>query len=292
MRELEISAPAKVNLFLRVLRRREDGYHDLVSVMQKLSLADRLQISLKGRGIRLDCPGSPLPEDASNLAFKAAALFYERTGIAPGLRLTLHKRIPLAAGLGGGSSDAAAVLRGANLLHGQPLKEAELLALGAALGADVPFFVADGSTALATGTGTELAPIEGPRGYQLLLVNPGLPVSTAWVYSNLGLTTSDDPYKLRGYSSWKEHAAAVLAQGFSPEAEGGLYNDLEAVTIARYPVIGAIKERLLGAGAASALMSGSGATVFGVFHDPVLAEQAHETCQRLYAEVFLTSPAD
>ena len=289
--ECEISAPAKVNLFLAVLGKRADGYHDIVSVMQKVDLADRLHLRLQGPGISLRCPGATVPEDSSNLAWKAAGLFFEQTGMQPGVRITLHKKIPVAAGLGGGSSDAAAVLLGLNSLCAAGLQEKTLLAMAARLGADVPFFVAEAKTALATGTGTELLPMPGPKGYWLLLVNPGLPVSTRWVYENLLLTSDTNPYKLSGYSHLPEYAASLLGAVFAGEGAGkGLFNDLEAVTVSKYPVIGTIKEGLLRDGAFAALMSGSGSTVFGMFRQRETAEASYVRFCQLYQDVFLVSP--
>jgi len=289
--ELEVLAPAKVNLFLSVLGKRADGYHDVVSVMQKLDLADRLHIRLEGTGISLHCPSSTIPEDSRNLAWKAARLFFDQTGIKDGVRITLHKKIPVAAGLGGGSSDAAAVLVGLNSLCSTGLDTEILLNMAARLGADVPFFVADMKTALATGTGTKLHAIDGPEGYWLLLVNPGLEVSTRWVYENLILTSGDNPYKLSGYSYLSEYAASLLEAGFNRgSSEHGLFNDLETVTVAKHPLISTIKEQLLADGAFAALMSGSGPTVFGLFRQRDLAEKSCHAFSQLYRDVFLAAP--
>jgi len=289
--ELEILAPAKVNLFLAVLGKRLDGYHDVVSVMQKLDLADRLYLRRAGPGISLQCSSTTVPEDSRNLAWQAARLFFDQTVIKDDVRITLHKKIPVAAGLGGGSSDAAAVLLGLNSLFSAGLSEEILLAMAARLGADVPFFVADMKTALATGTGTELRSIDGPEGYWVVLVNPGLAVSTRWVYDNLLLTSDCNPYKLSGYSYLPEYAASLLDAVFHQGSSGpGLFNDLEAVTIGKYPVIRTIKEQLLGNGAFAALMSGSGSTVFGLFRQLDLAEDSCNRFRQRYQDVFLVAP--
>ena len=284
-------APAKVNLILSVLGKRADGYHDIVSVMQKIDLADRVHLRLHGSGLCLRCPSSTLPEDSDNLVWKAARLFFEQTGGADTVQITLHKKIPVAAGLGGGSSDAAAVLLGLNTLCAAGLEEDALLAMAARLGADVPFFVTGMNTALATGTGTDLQPIAGAEGYWLVLVNPGISVSTRWVYENLILTSDDNPYKLSGYSHVTEYAASLMEAAFCGEnSDHPLFNDLERVTVGRHPVIGAIKGQLLKDGAFAALMSGSGPTVFGLFRQRELAANSCRQFRQLYEDVFLVSP--
>lgn len=289
--ELEILAPAKVNLFLAVLGRRADGFHDIVSVMQKLDLADRIHLRRVGSGISLTCPSSSLPADSKNLAWQAARLFFDHIGIMGGVQIALHKGIPVAAGLGGGSSDAAAVLLGLNRLFDAGLGHSVLLSMAARLGADVPFFVADMNTALATGIGIELRPMTAPRGYWLVLVNPGLAVSTRWAYENLILTTDDNPFKLRGYSQLPEYAASLLEEVFERRSSSPrLFNDLEVVTIAHYPVLCGIKQQLSEDGAFAALMSGSGPTVFGVFSRHDLAEISYNKFRQHYPDTFLVTP--
>ncbi len=289
--ELEVLAPAKVNLFLSVLGKRADGYHDIVSVMLKLNFFDRLHLRLEGSGITLRCPSSNLPEDSANLVWKAARLFFDHTGIKDNVQITLHKEIPVAAGLGGGSSDAAAVLLGLNRLCSAGVGEEVLLAMAARLGADVPFFVTDMKMALATGTGTELQSIGGPQGYWLVLVNPGVKVSTRWVYENLMLTSDDNLYKLSGSFHLAEYATSLLAEVFGRRgSEQRFCNDLETVTIGRHPVIGSIKELLINDGACAALMSGSGPTVFGIFGRFDLAEASCNRFRQQYRDVFLVTP--
>ncbi len=289
--ELDVLAPAKVNLFLSVLGKRPDGLHDLVSVMQKIDLVDRIHLRRQGTGISLCCPSSNLPEDSRNLAWKAARLFFDQTALDDSVEITLYKEIPVAAGLGGGSSDAAAVLLGLNALYSAGLGEEALRAMAAGLGADVPFFVTGMNTALATGTGTELQPIPGAEGYWLVLVNPGISVSTRWVYENLLLTSEDNPFRLSGYSHVTEYALSLLAEAFAREnSRHPLFNDLERVTVARHPVIGTIKGQLLTDGAIAALMSGSGPTVFGIFRQFELAEKSCDNFRQLYEGVFLVSP--
>ncbi|MCX5891772.1 MAG: 4-(cytidine 5'-diphospho)-2-C-methyl-D-erythritol kinase, partial [Deltaproteobacteria bacterium] len=181
--------PAKVNLYLRVLGRRADGYHDLVTVMQPLSLADELTVTPGGEAIRFTCDHPDL-QGPENLVYRAALGFQEAAGVKVAAHFELRKRIPVAAGLGGGSSDAAGALKALNHLYGSPLAEAQLQVLAAGLGADVPFFLGKGP-AVGRGTGTELTPMALPP-YNYLLLNPGVPLSTRWVYENLDLSRLTD----------------------------------------------------------------------------------------------------
>ncbi len=259
MTSLTLSCPAKVNLYLKVVGRRPDGYHDLVTVMQPLSLADELVLTLGGAGITLDCNHPDLPLDEDNLAVRAAVMFQEATFQKFGLHIRLTKNIPLAAGLGGGSSNAAGVLRGLNILQGKPLDDIRLQQLARRLGADVPFFLLDGS-ALGRGIGDLLTPITLPAGW-FVLVNPGFPVSTAWVYAGLRppFLSPDD---------------TLLARLVQEPPSAWLHNDLEAVTLTRYPELADLKQALWQEGAAGALMSGSGPTIFGLFTDKDTAVRA------------------
>lgn len=292
MHELEIDAPAKINLFLAILEKRPDGYHNICSVMQKIDLVDQLHLSREGEGISLFCPSSTLPADNSNLAWKAAKIFFDYTGIAGNVRITLHKMIPVAAGLGGGSSDAAAVLVGLNKLYGNRLDSEALQSLAAQLGADVPFFIKKESTALATGTGTELKSFSGPTGYWLVLVNPGFSVSTRWVYENLILTTGNKFYNLGGsLLSIIDDCTSLLNSVFTDSnTSQKLFNDLESVTITKFPEIQQIKDTFMNRGAMATLMSGSGPTVFGIFKDYELAQKSFASFKELYSDVFLVNP--
>ena len=283
---LVVEAPAKINLYLKIVARRPDGYHEIDSLMQKLALVDVLRICRGEKGIHLSCPGSDLPADEGNLAFRAARFFFDHTGLDADADIVLEKKIPVAAGLGGGSSDAAAVLKGLNRLYQTGLKEAELAALASPLGADVPFFVREFTAAHATGIGDRLQEAEPLSDCQVVLVNPGFPVSTRWVYGNLALTSGGNPYILaRG----RETETDCVAKSHDLSAE--FDNDLEAVTIKRYPVIDDIKPELRQTGADRVLMSGSGPTVFGLFYDPESAARAYGALSRRYAEnVYLTTP--
>jgi 4-diphosphocytidyl-2-C-methyl-D-erythritol kinase len=260
-------SPAKVNLILKVLRRREDGYHDIASLMQKVSLADEMQFAPLRDGIEISCPGSDLPTDEGNLVVRAARTLFAEAGFAGGVRITLRKRIPTAAGLGGGSSNAATTLTVLNDLFRFGFDRERLIRIGARLGADVPFFIY-GSTAWAFGIGDLLEPAVIPEMW-LVLVNPGFEVPTKWVYQSLNLPLTKTPlkYSIPSFSGIRDLASA-------------LSNDLEKVTVARYPVLEELKGFLLRQGAIGSLMSGSGPTVFGLFEkeqDAIKAEGALRT---------------
>jgi 4-diphosphocytidyl-2-C-methyl-D-erythritol kinase len=287
-----IAAPAKINLFLQVTGRRPDGYHELVSLMQKLRLADTLVVQLIDGGVSLTCSDPDLPVDESNLAWRAAHHFFRETGCRCGATISLEKKIPVAAGLGGGSSDAASVLLALNHLCDSCLTEDELADLGFPLGADVPFFVRAAPAALARGIGERLTPAHCLHPGPVLLVNPGFPVSTKWAYENLALTSEGNPYILAPDSAYLNNG--YFGSGsIDIEAAGVSFfvNDLESVTIARYPEIGRIKESLLAFGARVALMSGSGPTVFGLFVQEHEAQAAFRHFRAIYSDsVFLTEP--
>lgn len=249
------SSPAKVNLHLRVLRRREDGYHDILSLMQRISLSDEMTFAPRAGGILLRCPDSALPNDEGNIIYRAAVAFYARTGIPPGIEIAIRKRIPIAAGLGGGSSNAATTLMALNELSDHPLTREELMQTGAGLGADVPFFLF-GNAAWASGIGDRLVEAPPLPPLWFVLLNPGFAVSTKMVYRelNLGLTNGSINYSIPRFYT-------------VDDVIGGLTNDLEKVTLRQHPVLGHFKTLLLENGARGALMSGSGPTVFGLFAD-------------------------
>lgn len=243
---------AKVNLHLRVLGRRPDGYHEIATLMQKITLCDEMRFEPGGRGIVLRCPGTDLPEDGGNIVRRAADALFARAGRSLDAAVTIRKRIPVAAGLGGGSSNAAVTLEALNELMGNPLKPEHLLDLASRLGADVPFFLG-GGTAWAFGIGERLVPENLPP-FWLVLVNPGYEVSTKAVYEGLkmGLTNGGIQYKIPRLET-------------VPRIVRHLRNDLETVTMRLHPDLSEIKEQLKAAGAMGALMSGSGPTVFGIF---------------------------
>jgi 4-diphosphocytidyl-2-C-methyl-D-erythritol kinase len=260
---LTTKAPAKLNIRLKITGQRPDGYHELVSIMVPVTLFDEIRISPAAEGIHLVTVGNPVPADETNLVFRAAEAFLSRLGIRRGLSIELSKRIPVAAGLGGGSSDAAATLVTLNQIFFHPLSQPELVDMAVRLGSDVPFFLKAGPC-LATSIGEVLEPLNGWPPWWYVIVAPPFAVSTAWAYGH---------FRLKLTSSEPEYILNTLKNGrFEPRDL--LENDLEAVTVKRFPVIETIKEQLMAAGAEGALMTGSGPCVFGVFQSEAEASSA------------------
>jgi 4-diphosphocytidyl-2-C-methyl-D-erythritol kinase len=265
MSSLSLLAPAKINLFLLINGCRPDGYHLIFTMFQKVSLWDKIELSVsqgEKRRIYLECPDSKLISGPDNLAYQAAELFLEKADLDLAVKILLRKRIPIGGGLGGGSSDAASVLKGLNELAGFPFNGAYLHFLGCSLGADVPFFLLEAPAAVGRGIGTELEIVNAPHRWYVL-VYPGFSISTQWTYKNYVLTGQDedtifDADEAIRTAMWR--------------------NDLEQVIIARYPEIGRIKAKLTALGAEAALMSGSGSTVLGSF---LSQEEGHRAASSL-----------
>jgi len=268
---MKILSPAKVNLFLKITGKRIDGYHDLMTLMCCIGLYDTVTLSVGSAKITISCNHPLVPEDKSNLAYVAAHLFLKTLHKNEGVNIIIQKQIPVAAGLGGGSSNAAAVLLGLNRHYGNPFSMQDLMAMGLSIGADVPFFIFQ-SPAIATGIGEKLQAYPGLENMWILLVSPGFSVSTAEVYKklNLGLTKGEK----------KPKRFLLNNQHFDPRWH--LFNDLESVTASKYPVINTVKKALLSHGALGALMSGSGPTVFGLFSDSDRASQANHALYHAY----------
>ena len=270
LKKISLRAPAKINLFLKITGRRQDGYHNLETYIQKIALYDQLDLEVTAQsGIQLSCPGSTLPGDEKNIAFQAADLFFRRLGSKidfSGISIRLYKQIPVAAGLGGGSSDAAGVLLGMNVLSGGHCTVEELAEMGLALGADVPLFVYEKYAAVwARGVGEIISEARPVSEFKVLLVNPGISVSTKWAYETFALTSCKKNFSLS--NSKKEQKKCnrqfICSDGrFRP---GRMLNDLEKVTEDKYRVITEIKQKMLDYQATGAMMSGSGPTVFGLF---------------------------
>jgi len=271
---IELPCPAKVNLRLEVFRRRADGYHEIRTIVQRISLSDTLRISLReSDGISLISDSPRLPVGEGNLAYRAASSLLEETKANVGIELTIRKEIPISSGLGGGSSNAASTLMGLNRILRLNLSKKRLMEIGARIGADIPFFILE-KTAIATGIGEKLQPLEIRPSVWFLLVNPGWEVSTKWAYEGLNFELTKQPFhiKLPPFFNDIGQVARVL------------HNDLESVTIAAYPEIQGIKGELLSHGAEGSLMTGSGPTVFGIFSHKGRAKSAYRELSAQYAE--------
>jgi 4-diphosphocytidyl-2-C-methyl-D-erythritol kinase len=262
------ASPAKVNLYLRVLRRRKDGYHDILSLMQRISLCDEMTFTPSAGGIAIRCPDSALPEDERNIVYRAAASFFSRIVAPPGIEITIRKKIPIAAGLGGGSSNAATTLMTLNELSGHPFAREELLEMGSKLGADVPFFIF-GNTAWVSGIGDRMVEAAPLPPLWFVLINPGFEISTKSVYQGLNLRLTN---RRINYSIPRFYTEGDVIRS--------LTNDLENVTLRLHPVLEQIKSLLLASGAGGALMSGSGPTVFGVFGDEESSFRAEKSLKQ------------
>ncbi len=267
-----MSSPAKINLHLRIVGRRPDGYHELETVMLPLDFGDEITLQLLDDGLVLECDNPSLPTDDSNLALRAAKRLAEQCGEKRGAKISLTKRTPLAAGLGGGSSNAAAVLLGLRQLWTLKVDDSMIHQLAASLGSDINFFLARGA-ALCRGRGEQVEAVPCELSASVLLVNPGFGISTKWAYENwrkavplgAGLTASLPEVG---------RLLRALAKDDLAEVSRCLFNSLEAPSIRKFPVLGLIKEAMRGNGASGALMTGSGATVFGLFTDARAAEQS------------------
>lgn len=266
MESIHVKAYAKINLGLDVLSRRPDGYHEVKMIMQTIRLFDKLTIKKTHTpGISVKSNLSYLPGDENNLVWRAASLFFKTAGLLPSIHVDLEKHIPVAAGMAGGSSDAAAALAGLNELYRTGFSLATLQDLGLQIGADVPYCLLQG-TALSEGIGERLTPLPPAPAACCLIVKPPVSVSTRYVYEHLDLASAGHP----------DIDAALLAlrQNDLSGLCTALGNSLESVTIPKHPEIAAIKEKMLRLGALGSLMSGSGPTVFGLFDNKKTAERA------------------
>jgi 4-diphosphocytidyl-2-C-methyl-D-erythritol kinase len=263
MNELVIPSPAKINLFLKVVGKRPDGYHDIITLLCRIGLFDTIALAFHQSAISVECAHPRVPEDKTNLAHRAATLFFEAVSRKEGVAIFIDKVIPVAAGLGGGSGNAAAVLMGLNQHYGFPLAKENLMDIALKVGADVPFFLLRHS-AIARGIGDRLEAYDALPPLFVVLVRPTFEVSTAWVYKNLnlGLTNCEKSFKYRYFED-----------DFS-KVKDLLCNDLEQVTTRKFPDIKIIKRTLIDLGAETALMSGSGPSVFGLFADGHQAAKA------------------
>lgn len=282
--DISLKALAKINLGLDVVRRREDGYHEVRMIMQTIQLYDRLDIKrTQEPGIQIQTNLSFLPVNENNLIYKAAKLLMDEFSITDGVSVKLDKRIPVAAGMAGGSTDAAAMLIGVNRLFSLGLTKRQLMERGVQIGADVPYCIMRG-TALAEGIGEALSPLPPMVKCPVLIAKPAISVSTKFVYQNLKLDdTTIHPDIDRLIDDIKAKNLYDIAAHMG--------NVLETVTIPNYPVIDEIKKHMLSNGAVGAMMSGSGPTVFGLFDDEDTAKKAYKAMRssHLARQVYLTS---
>jgi 4-diphosphocytidyl-2-C-methyl-D-erythritol kinase len=265
---IHLESPAKVNLRLEILKKREDGYHELRTILQKINLHDLLHFSLKKeRGISIKTNHPNLPVGKRNLVYQAVQSILKKSDYKGGVLIEIEKRIPLGAGLGGGSSNAATTLKAMNQLLKINLPKKELMAMGLEIGADVPFFFLEGA-AIASGIGERLKKIELP-GLWFVLIYPNFEVSTRWAYQNFILTKRRFHFNLHGLLRTPKEISNLL------------WNDLEEVVSRECPQIGVMKKMLYSAGALGALMTGSGPTVFGVFSEEGGASEAYKKVKKM-----------
>lgn len=280
MNKLTIECRGKINLAIDVTGVRENGYHDVEMILQEVALADRLTLELRSDGkisVTSDLPALPVNED--NLAWRAAESFFRRLGRNEGVNIHIEKRIPVGAGMAGGSADAAGVLKGLNAMFGQPFTREKLMEMGIGLGADVPFCVL-GGCALAQGVGEILTPLPMPPALKCVIAKPEPMVSTRWVYENLDYTKKTENLNVLA-------VAEGIRNGDLSAVCRNAANILENVTIPAYPVVGWLKQGLAEAGAVLTLMSGSGSAVFGLFRNSEEAEHGAEQARQFADSVFV-----
>jgi 4-diphosphocytidyl-2-C-methyl-D-erythritol kinase len=285
---LEKASFCKVNLLLNILGKRADGFHDLETVLQPVDLCDRLTFQRNREGIDLTCSDSRLPVNSKNLVFRAARAFLDAAAIpsTEGVRIHLQKQIPLAAGLGGGSGNAAATLLAMNELFDHPLPPSRLTELAASLGSDVPFFLQT-RPALALGRGEKITPLDffpTLRELRLLLVYPGFGVSTPWAYQQL----THFPAALRGAPGRAGRLISLLQSDLAAAA-GQFYNSLEAPALHKYPLLSLFQDFFRENGALATLMSGSGSTTFALAKDQAAAETLLENLKAKFGATLWTA---
>lgn len=280
MKRIELDAYAKINLSLDVLKKRKDGYHEVEMIMQQIGLKDKIILEKIDTGIELTCNDKRVPTDSTNLVYKAYNLLKERYSINEGIKIHIEKNIPIAAGLAGGSSDAAQTLIGLNELWNLGLSKEELMEIGLEIGADIPYCIM-GSTALSCGIGEKLTKLQNFKGKIILLAKPDIDVSTAYVYGNL------DIENIKNHPMTKDLIHSITIDDVKFLA-GNMKNVLENVTIKKYSIIEKIKKQMMDYGALGSLMSGSGPTVFAIFDDYKKAEKCKELLEQNIDEVYLT----
>lgn len=276
---IKLRAFAKINLSLDVLGTLDNGYHEVKMVMQTVSLFDNVELTKTDSGISMECSARFLPTNSDNLAYRAAEAFFAETGIKGGVKIYLKKHIPIGAGLAGGSSNAAAVLKGLNKLYDARLSTRKLCEIGTRLGADVPYCII-GGTRLAEGIGEKLSPLPRLPFCHIVLVKPAFSISTKWAYANIDACENlvHPP---------TDKLIEALEKGDLRSVCENMGNVLEDVSIAHYPILQNVKRELLELGAIGSQMSGSGPTVFGIFEDEEKARNAKEILWKKYKTVYV-----
>ena len=266
-KKMKFKTPAKINLGLHIHKKRDDGFHELETLFQMVALFDEMELEETEGNIELFCDTPGIPNDKTNLVVKAARLLQNRfTGKCGGVKIKLKKKIPSGAGLGGGSGNAAGVLLALNLLWNLKISRNDLISMASELGSDVPFFLMS-PCAIGTGKGEILQPVESPISFYILMIYPGFPISTPWVYDNLKLKLTKSENNISILKNF------IMRSEFA-QLGASLYNDLEPIVFKRYPEILTMKNELLNSGAEGALLSGSGSTVFGIFDNLEIAKKA------------------
>ena len=281
---LEKQSPCKINLLLNILGKRADGFHELETVMQPINLCDRLEFERADSGVRLTCSDPLLPTNGKNLVHRAATLFLKTAGLQDGVRIHLDKKIPVAAGLGGGSGNAAVTLLALNELFDGLLDENKLNELAASLGSDIPFFLQE-RPALATGRGEKITPLDPfPAfcGAWVLLVHPGFGISTPWAYEQLARF----PEALNGQPDRAQKLISLLQTADLAVAGKEFYNSLEAPALRKYPLLVLFQEFFREHGATATLMSGSGSATFAMVPSEAAAKTLLEKFQKKFGEKF------
>ncbi len=281
MEEVVIDAHGKINLALDVLYPRDDGYHEINTIMQQIDLKDTITLrNIEGDRAIIECNSEEIPLDESNLAYKAWEKIVEKTNLLRGIHITIDKNIPVAAGLAGGSTNAAAVLKGLNLLWNLNLSQERLMEIGAEIGADVPFCIL-GGTAHARGIGEKLKKIRSFSNKLILLANIGKPVSSAYVYNKLDLENRSKRIDV-------DKIVKYIEEDDVKKVAENMENIMEQVVIKEYPIIAQIKEDMVRYGALGSIMSGSGPTVFGIFDDEEKLLRCKEFLEKKVEKVLVT----
>ncbi|MEN3190364.1 MAG: 4-(cytidine 5'-diphospho)-2-C-methyl-D-erythritol kinase [Atribacterota bacterium] len=281
MNAIVINSYSKINLILNILNRREDGYHEIETIMQSVNLADKITITEKEDRIEIECNNPQVPVNNKSLAYRSAEKILKKYKIERGVKIKIDKNIPIAGGMAGGSANSAAILTGINKIFNLNLSNEDLREMGEELGMDVPFCLRNG-TALALHRGEKilhLPPITPPL--WIIVINPGFEISTQWAYNNINLR------KTKNGRNNMEAMLVALKRGIPGEIAKNLFNSFEELIIKKYPEVGRIKDRLLNAGALGALMSGSGPTVFGIMQNKEEALKVYERLKQEYKLIWL-----